>query len=219
MGRNTREEQPAREENTVLSIAQGSQAEESLPNAHAARIQSSAQLAAVERRRTLSLSYFTARNAATNAELPSTLSYFFSHSEACYIYPITGGAYSTSPQLQLHLLLPRLSCNKSNVFLAEAYPSLPSHPPLLHRCFPPFQQVYAGNGYFPLARAPRRRPRLVGRRKRSKRGEGGGEGGFSQVEFHQVCSNVPPSKNDRHLKFKEDMRNSIRGDIRYSHEY
>lgn len=60
-------------------------------------------MAAVERRRTLSLSYFTARNAATNAELPSTLSYFFSHSEADYIYPITGGAYSTSPQLQLHL--------------------------------------------------------------------------------------------------------------------
>lgn len=217
MGRNTWEEQPAREENTVLSIAQGSQAEESLPNAHAARIQSSAQLAAVERRRTLSLSYFTARNAATNAELPSTLSYFFSHSEACYIYPITGGAYSTSPQLQLHLLLPRLSSviNRTSFSL-----KLISPPPLplLYRCFPPFQQVYAGNGYFPLARAPRRTlPRDPQEGERDRRGGGGR--GFSQVEFHQVCSNVPPSKNDRHLKFKEDMRNSIRGDIRYSHEY
>lgn len=104
-------------------------------------------MAAVERRRTLSLSYFTARNAATNAELPSTLSYFFSHSEADYIYPITGGAYSTSPQLQLHL--PPLASSVINRTSFSLSLSLPL--PLLYRCFPPFYQVYAGNGYFPLA--------------------------------------------------------------------
>lgn len=47
------------------------------------------------------------------------LSYFFFHSEIDYIYRATGGAYSTSSQLQLHLLL----YNKSNVSLRSYPPS------------------------------------------------------------------------------------------------
>lgn len=120
------------------------QAEESLPNAHAARIQSSAQLAAVERRSTLSLSYFTARNAATNAELPSTLLLLLPFRSSTIYTLSRGGAYSTSPQLQLHLLL---LYNKSNVFLTVIFRlsprrnvlSLPSSVRIVR--LRPFQQV------------------------------------------------------------------------------
>lgn len=146
-------------------------------------------MAAVERRRTLSLSYFTARNAATNAELPSTLSYFFSHSEACYIYPITGGAYSTSPQLQLHLLLPRLSCNKSNVFLAEAYLSLPSFTPLLSTILTGLRREWLFSfGSSSTAQTAARRKEKEIEERRGRRGRGIFLGGISPSLFK--CSAI-----------------------------
>lgn len=144
-------------------------------------------MAAVERRRTLSLSYFTARNAATNAELPSTLSYFFSHSEADYIYPITGGAYSTSPQLQLHL--PPLASSAINRTSFSPSLSLPPFPPL-YRCLPPFYPGLRREWLFPFGFGARARHEnrhvvlVVVDGGRDRRGAGGGgEGDFLRWNF------------------------------------